>query len=382
MKRIAIAGAGYSGCILANKLAQTGQYHVDLFESRDHIGGNCHTAQDPETGVMVHTYGPHIFNTSNKMVWDYVNQLTPFRPYIHQVQAVTHKGIFPLPINLNTINAFFERDFTPEQAQKFIESQTDQSIEDPQTFEEQALKFVGKELYEAFFQGYTRKQWGIDPTELPASILKRLPVRFTKDNNYYRSKYQGIPELGYTPIFEKLTNHENISVSLNTSFEKPSKSNFDHIFYTGPLDAYFDFDLGRLAYRTLTFEKFTEDGDFQGWSQVNYCQEDIPFTRITEHKHFTPWQSFDQTICFREFSSLAGPNDIPYYPIRLVDDKKLLENYQDLAFNEKGVSFVGRLATYRYLDMDVVIAEALQMAQVCLEKPMNQWPTFPEPQTK
>ena len=252
-------------------------------------------------------------------------------------------------------------------AKALIEAQADLSIQDPQTFEEQAMRFVGKDLYKAFFYGYTKKQWGVEPKELPASILKRLPVRFNYDDDYFAHKFQGMPKEGYTQIVEAILDHENIEVRLNTPFAESMKAEFDHIFWSGPLDAYFGFELGRLGYRTLDFEAFRDEGDFQGNAVINYGDEEVPYTRISEHKHFAPWEQHEKTICYREFSRLCGENDIPYYPIRLVKDKALLQQYVEKANKETQVTFVGRLGTYRYLDMDVTIKEALETADVVKE---------------
>lgn len=220
---------------------------------------------------------------------------------------------------------------------------------------------IGPELYKAFFYGYTRKQWGLEPTELPASILKRLPLRFNYDDNYFNHPYQGMPEDGYSAIVENILKSENIEIRLNTKFEDVSEE-FQHIFYTGPIDRYFSFDLGRLGYRTLDFERIDGDGDYQGAAVINYCDQEVPFTRISEHKHFAPWEadSLQKTVAFREYSRLAEPKDVPYYPIRLANEKTMLESYITRARNTAGVSFLGRLGTYRYLDMDVTISEALK----------------------
>ncbi|MCL4137316.1 UNVERIFIED_CONTAM: hypothetical protein GTU68_021172 [Idotea baltica] len=225
------------------------------------------------------------------------------------------------------------------------------------------MRFVGKDLYEAFFKGYTMKQWGCHPSELPASILKRLPVRFNYDDNYFFHQFQGMPENGYTTMIQAILDHANITVHLNTVFDRSQAEDYDHVFYSGPLDGYFDFELGRLGYRTLDFERFTCKGDYQGCAVMNYGEVDVPYTRITEHKHFAPWENHEGSICYREFSRAAGPDDIPYYPIRQVAEKALLGDYVALAEEADGVSFVGRLGTYRYLDMDVTIREALDTAR-------------------
>ena len=366
MEKIAIVGAGFSGAVIARELACKG-HAVQVFDSRAHIAGNCHTERDTESGVMVHKYGPHIFHTDNERVWDYLNQFTRFMPYTNRVKTTSQGRVYSLPVNLHTINQFFGKTFSPEQAQAFLATKADLSIEEPKTFEEQALRFVGRELYEAFFKGYTQKQWGCSPEKLPASILKRLPVRFNYDDNYFFHKYQGMPRDGYTAIVAQILDHPNIAVSLNTRFARARAGDFGHVFYSGPIDGYFDYELGRLGYRTLDFKEIRAEGDYQGCAVMNYGDEDVPYTRISEHKHFSPWESHEKTICFAEYSRACEQNDIPYYPIRLTEEQAMLRRYVDLAGNETGVSFVGRLGTYRYLDMDVTIAEALDAADAFLE---------------
>ncbi|MEO0390675.1 MAG: UDP-galactopyranose mutase [Pseudomonadota bacterium] len=364
---ILLVGAGLSGAVIGRSLAEAG-HQITIFEARDHVAGNCHTQRDADTGVMVHVYGPHIFHTDDAEVWDYVNRFDRFRPYKNQVKTTAKGQVFSLPINLHTINQFYGTALRPEEACAFIQAQADTSITDPQTFEDQALRFVGRDLYEAFFRGYTIKQWGLCPTALPASILKRLPLRFTYDDNYFFHRYQGMPESGYTAMVDRILDHDQISVHLSRAFKPDDASNFDHVFYAGPLDGWFDYRLGRLGYRTLAFERFTHEGDYQGCAVMNYADETVPHTRITEHKHFSPWESHDRSVLYREYSRLAAPGDIPYYPIRQVAEKALLSEYVALARQQSGVTFVGRLGTYRYLDMDVTIREALQTAQVFLER--------------
>jgi UDP-galactopyranose mutase len=358
-----MVGAGLSGAVIGRHLAEHG-HRVTVVDSRDHVAGNCHTERDPETGVLVHVYGPHIFHTDDAEVWAYVNGFETFRPYRHSVKTTARGQVFSLPVNLHTINQFFARTMRPDEARDFIaRDQADTSITDPETFEEQALRFVGRDLYEAFFKGYTTKQWGCHPSELPASILKRLPLRFNYDDNYFFHRFQGMPENGYTPMVERILDHPGITVHLQTAFDRTQAVDYDHVFYSGPLDGYFDFELGRLGYRTLDFERSTHEGDFQGCAVMNYGEAEVPFTRITEHKHFAPWEDHVQTVCYREFSRAAEPGDIPYYPIRLVAEKAMLADYVALARQSTGVSFVGRLGTYRYLDMDVTIREALDAAR-------------------
>ena len=363
---ILIVGAGLSGAVIGRELARQG-YRIEIVDSRAHIGGNCHTERDAATGVMVHVYGPHIFHTDDQEVWDYVNGFTTFMPYKNRVKTTSGGQVYSLPVNLHTINQFFGKTLRPDEARAFLETEADTSIADPQTFEEQALRFVGKGLYEAFFKGYTQKQWGCSPTALPASILKRLPVRFNYEDNYFFHKYQGMPENGYTEMIAGILDHPNITVKLETGFRREAADGYSHIFYSGPLDGYFDYELGRLGYRTLDFERFTHDGDYQGCAVMNYGDRDVPYTRITEHKHFSPWESHQGSVCYREFSRECEPDDIPYYPIRLVEEKALLDDYIARAEATPGVTFVGRLGTYRYLDMDVTIREALDTAALYLD---------------
>ncbi|WP_118138392.1 UDP-galactopyranose mutase [Oceanicella sp. SM1341] len=359
--RILFVGAGLSGAVIGRRLAEAG-HSVTLIDSRAHVGGNCHTERDAETDVMVHVYGPHIFHTDDEEVWNYVNGFTTFMPYKNRVKTTSQGAVYSLPVNLHTINQFYGKTLRPAEARAFIEEQADTSITDPQTFEEQALRFVGPDLYAAFFKGYTEKQWGCSPTELPASILKRLPVRFNYDDNYFFHRFQGMPENGYTPMIEAILDHPGLEVKLETWFTPEMGAEYDHVFYSGPLDGYFDYKLGRLGYRTLDFERFSDTGDYQGCAVMNYGDREVPFTRITEHKHFSPWEEHEGTVCYREFSRSCTPEDIPYYPIRMVDEKALLAQYVDLARETRGVTFVGRLGTYRYLDMDVTIREALDTA--------------------
>lgn len=373
-KSVGIAGAGFSGAVLARELAESGKYDVTVFDERDHVAGNCHTSRDPDSNVMLHHYGPHIFNTSREDVWEYVNRWSKFGPYVNRVKAVTSRGVFSLPINLLTINQFFGKTLSPVQARDFVGGLGDRSIKEPQSFEDQALKFLGREMYDTFFYGYTKKQWGVEPKALPASILKRLPVRFNYDDNYYNQKYQGIPIDGYTAIVEKILDHPRIKVRLKERLQPELKKDFDHIFWCGPVDAFFNYELGRLQYRTLKFERFDESGDYQGNAVINYCEEKVPYTRISEHKHFAPWEEHDKTVCFKEYSKLCDGDDTPYYPLRLNEDKSLLKNYVDKAHKESNVTFMGRLGTYRYLDMHVVIGEALDLAKSGLTN--DEWPHF------
>ena len=364
--RYCIVGAGFSGAVIGRALAQAG-HKVLVIDERSHVAGNCHSQRDPQTGVMTHVYGPHIFHTGDERVWAYVQQFGVMRPYRHRVQAVAGGRVYSLPVNLLTINQFFGKVMGPDEARAFVASKTRQ-IPKPANFEEQALSMIGAELYEAFFRGYTRKQWGLDPTQLPASILKRLPLRFNYDDSYFAHPHQAMPERGYTELVAAILDTPNLELRLGARFEDLTEP-FAHVVYSGPIDRYFRYDLGRLGYRTLDFETFRAKGDYQGTAVVNYCDEATPYTRITEHKHFAPWEEdqIEGTILYREFSRLCGPNDIPYYPIRQTDEEAMLKAYVDRATATRGVSFVGRLGSYRYLDMDVTIGEALSAVQKMLE---------------
>ena len=361
MTHIAIAGAGFSGAVLAQELGRAG-HRVDVFDTRPHVAGNCHTARDAASGVMLHTYGPHIFHTSDERVWDYIRKFGEFMPFVNRVKAITGGRVFSLPLNLLTINQFTGNTFSPAEAAAFFDDVGEKTEHAPANFEEQALALMGRKLYEAFFEGYTTKQWGMPPSALPASILKRLPVRFNYDDNYYNSRFQGIPRDGYTAIVENLLDLPNVEVHLGTHFERSQAADYDHVFCSGPIDAWFGHDAGRLGYRTLDFKREDHEGDHQGNAVINYCDASVPWTRISEHKHFAPWEQHSKTVTFKEYSRFCEPDDTPYYPIRLVAEKALLAHYVERARDERGVTFLGRLGTYRYIDMHVTIAEALDVA--------------------
>lgn len=364
MKKYLIIGSGFSGAVIAEQLSKNPDNKILILEERNHIGGNCYTERDKETNIMVHKYGPHIFNTDNEEIWDYIQNFCEMIPFVNRVKSIYKSEVYSLPINLHTINQFFKKNLNPREAKLFIENIAQKNIVEPQNFEEQALKFIGKDLYEAFFYGYTKKQWGCEPSELPASILKRLPVRFNYNDNYYNNPFQGIPKEGYTSIFEKMLDSENIEVLLNTKFDESyDLSGFDHIFYTGPIDAFFNYKHGKLSYRTVFFEKHFSEDDYQGNAVINYADPEIPYTRIHEHKHFTPWESHEKTVYFKEFSKETKEEDIPYYPKRLSKDLEILSKYETEKKGLEKITFIGRLATYRYMDMHHVIGEALEIAK-------------------
>ena len=363
VKKIACVGAGFTGAVIANVLASTKRFHVDVFDGRDHVGGNCHTERDPETGVMLHVYGPHLFHTNNKEVWDYVTSFGRFERYEHKVKATTAEGVFSMPINLLTINQLFNKRFSPREAEAFITTLGTKNPS-PANFEEQALSMLGPKIYETFFKHYTEKHWGLDARQLPASIFQRLPIRFNFNDNYFNDQYQGLPVDGYTVLIQKMLDLPNINVFLGQKISRSELKSYDHIFYSGTIDGWFDYKFGDLSYRTLDFELFRQDGDFQGTSVMNYCEREVKHTRITEFKHFTHWESHQKTSCYREFSRAATRADIPYYPVRLATDKTHLQKYVDEAKQETlPITFAGRLGTYRYLDMHMCIAESLDLAR-------------------
>jgi UDP-galactopyranose mutase len=378
--RLLVVGAGLAGAVAARELARALDVKVLVIEARGHIAGNCYTERDPQHGIMLHKYGAHIFHTDRDDVWAYMRQFSEFGPYVNRVKASTRRGMFSLPINLLTINQFFGKRFSPDEARAFLATQGDASIAEPSNFEEQALKFLGRDLYETFFYGYTKKQWGCDPRDLPASILKRLPVRFNYDDSYFNDPHQGIPVDGYTAIVERMLADPRIEVKLNTPWEPGIAREFSHVVFTGPIDQFYGHRFGRLGYRTVYWDESIHTGDFQGNAVINYPDSDVPFTRILEHKHFTPWERHEKTAVFTEFSKETEPGDTPFYPKRLDSDKALLGKYFELARQETAVSFLGRLATYRYLDMHQVVAESLDFAPrlAAALRGGNPRPVFPE----
>lgn len=362
-KTILVVGAGFSGAVIARKLAEYGHRMV-VIDERDHVGGNCHTARDPDTGVMMHVYGPHIFHTDDAQVWEFITRHCEMMPYRHQVKARVGAQVYALPVNLHTINQFFGLALSPTEARHFIGMRASTAPQEPLSFEDQALRFIGPELYQAFFKGYTRKQWGVVPARLPAAILKRLPLRYTYDDNYFFHRHQGIPRAGYTAAVCSILDHPGITVHKQARAEEFDLAEYAHTVYTGPLDRFFRHSLGRLGYRTLQFEHEVVPAPCQGTAVINYCDENVPFTRITEHMYFAPWEAdrFARSVITREYSATTGPDDIPYYPVRLLDDKALLGRYVALARQTAGVTFAGRLGNYAYLDMDVAIRRAFDVA--------------------
>jgi UDP-galactopyranose mutase len=365
---LAVVGSGFFGLTVAERCANDLGLRVLILERRDHIGGNAYSEPEPETGIEIHRYGAHLFHTSNARVWEYVNRFTTFTGYQHRVFSVYKGRVYPLPINLATICEYFGSVMSPDEARALI---AEQSAEVPPgqaaNLEEQAISLIGRPLYEAFFRGYTSKQWQTDPTKLPAEIVTRLPVRYTFNNRYFSDTFEGLPSDGYTAWLERMADHKNIEVRLGTDFAELRTSLLGNVpvVYTGPLDAYFGYAAGDLGWRTLDFDvEVLPTGDFQGTPVMNYADEDVPFTRIHEFRHFHPerdWYPKDKTVIMREYSRLAGRGDEPYYPINTATDRARLLNYREMAEREPGVFFGGRLGTYKYLDMHMAIGSALSM---------------------
>ncbi len=368
-----IVGSGFFGLTIAERAAASGR-RVTVIDRRDHIGGNAYSEDEPQTGIEVHRYGAHLFHTSNAAVWEYVNRFTAFTSYVHRVYT-THKGVvFPLPINLGTINQFFRAAYSPSEARALVHEQAGEyDAKDAANLEEKGIALIGRPLYEAFIRDYTAKQWQTAPTELPAEVISRLPVRYTYDNRYFNDTWEGLPVDGYTAWLERMADHPNIEVKLSTDYfddsqplNKRATVGQVPVVYTGPVDRYFGYTEGALSWRTLDFEREVLNiGDFQGTSVMNYADADTPFTRIHEFKHFHPERAdrypADQTVIVREYSRFASAEDEPYYPVNTPADRRGLLAYRELAKDERGVFFGGRLGTYQYLDMHMAIGSALSM---------------------
>lgn len=361
-----IVGAGLFGAVFAHEMSAAGKKCLCI-DRRANLGGNIYTKD--EHGIQVHKYGAHIFHTSEKKIWDYVNRFAEFNHYVNSPVAVYGEELYNLPFNMNTFSKMWGIR-QPAQAREIIERQRREAMAqlgggdcEPRNLEEQALRLVGRDVYEKLVKGYTEKQWGRSCTELPAFIIRRLPVRFTYDNNYFTDRYQGIPVGGYTQIAEKLL--DGVEVRLGVDFRELGQSDtFDKILYTGMIDEYFGYCLGELQYRSLRFEEEVLEGcdNYQGNAVVNYTEREVPYTRIIEHKHFE-FGTQPDTVITREYPAAWKRGDEPYYPINDERNSRLYEKYAELAAKEKNVLFGGRLGQYRYYDMDKVIAEALAMAE-------------------
>jgi UDP-galactopyranose mutase len=362
-----VVGSGFYGLTVAEQVAASLNRRVLVLERRSHIGGNAYSEVDEETGIEVHRYGAHLFHTSNKRVWDYVNRFTSFTDYQHRVFTVARDRVYSLPINLGTICEFAGRRLTPTEARAYVQEETGGL--DPkaaQNLEERAVSLIGRSLYDAFIRGYTQKQWQTDPRELSADIISRLPVRYTFNNRYFNDTFEGLPTNGYTAWLTRMAEHPNIDVVFDTDFFEvrhliPAGL---PVIYTGPIDRYFDFCEGPLGWRTLDFvQEVLDIGDFQGAPVINYADADVPWTRIHEFRHFHPERDYrqDRTVIVREYSRTATAGDEPFYPINTPADRDRLERYRARAAAEPDVFFGGRLGTYQYLDMHMAIAAALTL---------------------
>ncbi|HEX5560644.1 MAG TPA: UDP-galactopyranose mutase [Nocardioidaceae bacterium] len=364
---LVIVGSGFFGLTIAERCAADLGLQVLVLERRPHIGGNAYSEADPETGIEVHRYGAHLFHTSNKRVWDYVNRFTDFTGYQHHVYT-SHRGqVFPMPINLGTINQFFDAAYSPDEARALIREQAAElGGKEPENFVEKGVSLIGRPLYEAFIAHYTAKQWQTDPERLSPDIISRLPVRYTYDNRYFNDTYEGLPVDGYTAWLQRMAEDERIEVRLDTDFIDVRDDYVGKVpvVYTGPVDEYFGSSEGELSWRTLDFEReVVATGDFQGTSVMNYPDPEVPFTRIHEFRHFHPERDYpgDRTVIMREYSRFAEKGDEPYYPVNTAEDREKLLRYRELARKEPMVLFGGRLGTYRYLDMHMAIGSALSM---------------------
>ncbi len=388
---LVVVGAGLFGLTVAQQAAECAGASVEIIDVRDHIGGNAYSYFDERTGIEIHKYGAHLFHTSNKRVWDYVNRFTSFTNYVHRVYA-THDGeVYPLPINLGTINQFFHAHYTPEEAKALIASQAGELAgKDPENLNDKGISLIGRPLYEAFIKNYTAKQWQTDPSQLPAGIIKRLPVRFNYNNRYFKDTWEGLPTDGYTAWMQRMIDDPRIHVSLGVDFFDESQP-FNKralaeagvpVVYTGPVDRYFDYALGELKWRTVDFKEVRyEENDHFGCPVMNYSDADVPFTRAIEFKNFNPERGevegvageagvddfvpgktvkAGETVVWQEYSRAATREDEPYYPVNTEADKALYARYAELAAVEPRTVFGGRLGTYSYYDMHNVIDMALR----------------------
>lgn len=373
MKRMSkdflIVGSGLFGAVFAHEAAKGGN-KVRVIEKRNHIAGNIYTKE--VDGIQVHEYGAHIFHTSNKNVWDYVQQFAEFNRYTNSPVANYKGQMYNLPFNMNTFNEMWGVRTPQEAWAKINEQRQEMAGKEPKNLEEQAISLIGRDIYEKLIKGYTEKQWGRPCTELPAFIIKRLPVRLIYDNNYFNDDYQGIPIGGYTKMVEKMLDHPNITVKLNTDFfDKKDEyiKNYDKIVYTGMIDKFFDYKLGELEYRSLRFETEEKNvGNYQGNAVINYTDAETPYTRVIEHKHFEFGKGDkDKTIITREYPADWHRGDEPYYPVNNDRNNELYAKYAELAKKQDKVIFGGRLGQYKYYNMDQVIEEALGVAKFMKE---------------
>lgn len=350
-----IVGAGFAGSVLAERLASQENKKVLIIDKRNHIAGNAYDHYD-DAGILVHKYGPHIFHTNSAEVFNYLSKFTPWRNYQHRVLANVDGQQFQLPVNLNTVNQMYGLNLNSEQVEDFFASKAE-TVKEIRTSEDVVVSKIGRELYEKFFRGYTRKQWALDPSELNASVAARVPTRTNKDDRYFTDTFQAMPLHGYTRMFEKMLDHPNIKIMLNADYKEiVNQINYKQLIFTGPIDEYFGYQFGKLPYRSLEFKFETHDTEkYQDTGTINY-PNDYAFTRITEFKYLTG-QKHAKTSLVYEFPQAEGD---PYYPIPMPANTELYNKYQQLAAEEKDTYFVGRLATYKYYNMDQVVAQSLQ----------------------
>jgi len=361
-KKYLIVGCGFFGAVIAHELAQIATNEIVIIDKRNHIGGNCYTKNDD--GINVHLYGPHIFRTNSPKIWNYINQFTEFNHYINRVKVNYQNKIYSFPINLFTLHQIYGIT-TPDEAKTLLKKITIPN-ENPKNLEEHLLSLVGPDIYEIFFKGYTEKQWGRHPKDLPKSIITRIPFRLNYDDNYFDTRYQGIPIGGYTEIFYKLLDKPNIKIELNTNFIDNKSlflKSFDHIFYSGPLDEFFEYIDGILCYRTIKFDHQRLDTeDYQGNAVVNYTSSDVPFTRITEHKHFE-FGKQKHTVITKEYPEEWNLLKEPLYPINDQSNNELYSKYKTNILKISNVTVGGRLGSYKYYDMDQTIGSALSISE-------------------
>jgi UDP-galactopyranose mutase len=378
---IVIVGSGFSGAVIAERCSTELGLKSLILERRTHAGGNSYSELDPDTGIEVHRYGAHLFHTSNPEIWNYINKFTEFTDYKHRVLSIYRDQIYAMPINLLTISQFFGKVMTPAAAMALIaEQRSEMAGRTPRNLEEKAISLIGRPLYEAFIRGYTMKQWQTDPRDLPESIITRLPVRHTYDTRYFEDRFEGLPVNGYAAIFDRMLAGNKIEVMLETDFfalRRDIEAMGKLIFYTGPVDRYYDYRFGALGWRTVDFEReVIQAGDFQGAPVVNYADEEIPYTRILEFRHMHPERNYqtEKSVIFREYSRAATERDEPFYPIGRTADKDRYDQYRDLAAAEKNVVFGGRLGTYRYLDMHQAIGAALSTFERVIKPRLTEAP--------
>jgi UDP-galactopyranose mutase len=368
---LVVVGSGFFGLTIAERCANELGLRVRVLERRRHIGGNAYSEVEPETGIEVHVYGAHLFHTSNERVWAYANRFTSFTDYQHRVFTNYQGQVYSFPMNLALINQFFGRSHTPDEARALVAEQASEiDTAQAKNLEEKAISMVGRPLYEAFVRGYTAKQWQTDPKELSPDIISRLPVRYNFTNRWFNDTHEGLPVDGYTAWLTKMADHPHIEVCLDTDFLAPGPHGREQyagrvpVVYTGPVDEYFGHSEGRLSWRTVDLEaEVREVDDFQGTPVMNYADEDVPWTRIHEFKHFHPERTYlpGKTVIVHEYSRFATEDDEPYYPVNTAEDRATLLRYRDLAKKEPMVLFGGRLGTYKYLDMHMAIGSALSM---------------------